>query len=132
MLTLLETLAPTERAVFVLHEVFEMSCGEIAEAIGKFPGRGSADHTAAREHLAARPPRVQVSPSEQQAVVERFLTGLRTGQLLDLMEVTAPDVVLIADGAGLVPAARTPSTVPNRWRTCSRARTGSRAGSRRR
>jgi len=71
---------------------------------------------------------VQVSRTEQQAVVDRFLTALRTGQLLQLMDVLAPDVVLIADGGGLVPAARTPSTVPNRWRTCSRARTGSRAG----
>ena len=37
MLTVLETLGPTERAVFVLHEVFEMPYGEIAEAIGKSP-----------------------------------------------------------------------------------------------
>jgi RNA polymerase sigma-70 factor (ECF subfamily) len=41
-------------------------------------------------------------------VVDRFLTALRTGQLLDLLEVMAPDVVLIADGGGLVPAARAP------------------------
>jgi RNA polymerase sigma-70 factor (ECF subfamily) len=51
---------------------------------------------------------VQVSRSEQQAVVERFLTALRTGQIRDLMEVMAPDVILTADGGGLVPAARTP------------------------
>jgi RNA polymerase sigma-70 factor (ECF subfamily) len=49
-----------------------------------------------------------VSRSEQQAVVERFLAALRTGQLVELMEVMAPDVVLIADGGGLVPAARAP------------------------
>jgi len=49
-----------------------------------------------------------VSRSEQQAVVERFLAALRTGQLQELMELMAPDVVLIADGGGLVPAARTP------------------------
>ncbi len=55
-----------------------------------------------------RQPRVQVSRTEQQAVVDRFLTALRTGQLLQLMDVLAPDVVLIADGGGLVPAARTP------------------------
>jgi ketosteroid isomerase-like protein len=58
--------------------------------------------------VAARRPRVQVSRSEQQAVVERFLVALRTGQLQELMEVMAPDVVLIADGGGLVAAARTP------------------------
>src|SRR3982074_2480341 len=41
----------------------------------------------AREHVAARRARLQVSPSEQQAVVERFLAALRTGHLQELMDV---------------------------------------------
>jgi RNA polymerase sigma-70 factor (ECF subfamily) len=49
-----------------------------------------------------------VSPSEQQAVTERFLAALRTGRLQELMEVMAPDVVLIADGGGLAAAALAP------------------------
>jgi RNA polymerase sigma-70 factor (TIGR02957 family) len=108
MLTVLETLEPTERAVFVLHQVFDMPYGEIAEAIGKSAAAVRQIAWRAREHVAARRPRVRVSRSEQQAVVDRFLTALRTGQLLDLVEVLAPDVVLVADGGGLVPAARTP------------------------
>jgi RNA polymerase sigma-70 factor (ECF subfamily) len=108
MLTVLETLAPTERAVFVLHEVFEMPFGEIAEAIGKSAAAVRQMAWRAREHVAARRPRVHVSRSEQQAVVERFLAALRTGQLQELMEVMAPDVVLIADGGGLAAAARSP------------------------
>jgi DNA-binding Lrp family transcriptional regulator len=108
MLTVLETLGPTERAVFVLREVFEMPYGEIAEAIGKSAATVRQTARRAREHVAARRPRVQVSRSEQQAVVERFLAALRTGQLQELMEVMAPDVVLIADGGGLVAAARAP------------------------
>ncbi len=108
MLTVLETLGPTERAVFVLREVFEMPYGEIAEAIGKSAAAVRQIARRAREHVAARRPRVQVSRSEQQAVVERFLAALRTGQLQELMEVMAPDVVLIADGGGLVAAARAP------------------------
>ena len=108
MLTVLETLGPTERAVFVLREVFEMPHGEIAEAIGKSAATVRQIARRAREHVAARRPRVQVSGSEQQAVVERFLVALRTGQLQDLMEIMAPDVVLIADGGGLVAAVRSP------------------------
>jgi len=108
MLTVLETLGPTERAVFVLGEVFDMPYGEIAEAIGKSAATVRQIARRAREHVAARRPRVQVSRSEQQAVVERFLAALRTGQLQELMEVMAPDVVLIADGGGLVAAARAP------------------------
>ncbi len=108
MLTVLETLGPTERAVFVLREVFEMPYGEIAEAIGKSAAAVRQIALRAREHVAARRPRVHVSRPEQQAVVERFLVALRTGQLQELMEVMAPDVVLIADGGGLVAAARAP------------------------
>jgi len=108
MLTVLETLGPTERAVFVLREVFEMPYGEIAEAIGKSASAVRQIALRAREHVAARRPRVHVSRSEQQAVVERFLVALRTGRLQELMEVMAPDVVLIADGGGLVAAARAP------------------------
>ena len=108
MLTVLETLGPTERAVFVLREVFETPYGEIAEATGKSAAAVRQIARRAREHVAARQPRVRVSRSEQRAVVERFLVALRTGQLQDLMEVMAPDVVLIADGGGLVAAARIP------------------------
>jgi len=108
MLTVLETLGPTERAVFVLREVFGMPHGEIAEAIGKSAVAVRQIARRAREHVAARRPRVQVSRSEQQAVVERFLVALRTGQVQELMEIMAPDVVLIADGGGLVAAARAP------------------------
>jgi RNA polymerase sigma-70 factor (TIGR02957 family) len=108
MLTVLETLGLTERAVFVLREVFEMPYDEIADAIGKSAATVRQIARRAREHVAARRPRVRVSRSEQQAVVERFLVALRTGQLQELMELMAPDVVLIADGGGLVAAVRSP------------------------
>jgi RNA polymerase sigma-70 factor (ECF subfamily) len=108
MLTVLETLGPAERAVFVLREVFAMPYGEVAEAIGKPAATVRQIARRAREHVAARRPRVRVSPSEQQAVVERFLAALRTGRLEELMEVMAPDVVLIADGGGLAAAALAP------------------------
>jgi RNA polymerase sigma-70 factor, ECF subfamily len=108
MLTVLETLGPTERAVFVLREVFDVPYAEIAEAVGKSMATVRQIARRAREHVAARRPRVRVSRSEQQAVVERFLTVLQTGRLQELMEVLAPDVVLIADGGGLAAAARVP------------------------
>ncbi len=108
MLTVLETLAPTERAVFVLREVFEIPYSEIAEAIGKPAATVRQIARRAREHVAARRPRMNVSRSEQRAVVERFLAALRTGRLQDLMEVMAPDVVMIADGGGLAAATLAP------------------------
>ena len=108
ILTVLETLGPTERAVFVLREVFEMPYGEIAEAVGKSTVTVRQIARRAREHVTARRPRIHVSRSEQQAVVERFLVAVRTGQLQELMELLAPDVVFIADGGGLARAARSP------------------------
>ncbi|MFF3375955.1 RNA polymerase sigma-70 factor [Streptomyces sp. NPDC002680] len=108
MLTVLETLGPTERAVFVLREVFAMPYGEIGEAIGKSAATVRQVARRAREHVAARQPRVRVSRAEQRAVVERFLLALRTGQLQELLEVMAPDVVLVADGGGIVAAALAP------------------------
>ncbi|MGW2045006.1 RNA polymerase sigma-70 factor [Streptomyces sp. NPDC001858] len=108
LLTVLETLGPTERAVFVLREVFDLPYGEIAEAVGKSAATVRQIARRAREHVAARQPRMRVSRSEQQTVVERFLAALSTGQVQELMEVLAPDVVLIADGGGFAAAAPVP------------------------
>lgn len=108
MLTVLETLGPTERAVFVLREVFDMPYGEIAGAVGKPVATVRQIARRARGHVAARRPRVRVGPSERQAVVERFLAALHTGELQELLEVMAPDVVMVADGGGIVPAVLSP------------------------
>ena len=108
MLTVLETLGSTERAVFVLRKVFEMPFGEIAEAVGKSSAAVRQIARRAREHVTARVPRLQVSQSEQLAVVEQFLAALRSGRLQELMDVLASDVVLIADGGGLAAAAPAP------------------------
>jgi RNA polymerase sigma-70 factor (TIGR02957 family) len=108
MLTVLETLAPTERAVFVLREVFDLPFDEIAAATGKSaPAVRQIAHRA-RAHVAARQPRVEVNHAEQQRAVARFLTALRTGDLQGLMDALAPDAVLIADGGGVVAAVRQP------------------------
>ncbi|MGW1809575.1 RNA polymerase sigma-70 factor [Streptomyces sp. NPDC002078] len=108
MLTVLETLGPAERAVFVLREVFELPYDEIAEAVGKTAAAVRQIARRAREHVAARRPRVRVSRAEQQAVVDRFLAALRTGRLGELLEIMAPDVVMVTDGGGVVAAAMTP------------------------
>jgi RNA polymerase sigma-70 factor (ECF subfamily) len=108
MLTVLETLTPTERAVFVLREVFDLPFDEIAEAAGKSQAAVRQIAHRAREHVAARRPRVRVDRSEQQQVVERFAAAVTTGDLQGLMDVLAPDAVLIADGGGIVQAIAAP------------------------
>jgi hypothetical protein len=108
MLTVLETLGPTERAVFVLREVFDTPYDEIAEAVGKSPAAVRQIAHRARDHVAARRPRMPVSTTEQQEAVDRFLAAIRHGDLQGLLDVLAPDVVVVADGGGLVAAALRP------------------------
>jgi RNA polymerase sigma-70 factor (TIGR02957 family) len=108
MLTVLETLGPIERAVFVLREVFDTPYDEIAETIGKTPAAVRQVARRAREHVATRRPRMAVSRAEQEHAVTRFLDVLHSGDLHRLLEVLAPDVVLVSDGGGVVPAFRRP------------------------
>jgi len=108
MLTVLETLGPAERAVFVLREVFDVPYDEIAAAVDKPAATVRQIAHRARQHVAARRPRMAVSRSEQQRVVERFVAALTTGDVQGLMDVLAPDVVVVADGGGLVAAIRQP------------------------
>jgi RNA polymerase sigma-70 factor (ECF subfamily) len=108
MLTVLETLTPTERAVFVLREVFDLPFDEIAAATGKSASAVRQIAHRARSHVAARRPRMAVDRAEQQQAVDRFLTALRTGDLQSLMDALAPDAVLITDGGGVVAAVRQP------------------------
>ena len=109
MLTVLETLAPTERAVFVLREVFDLPYDEIAEAVDKSTASVRQIAHRARDHVAARRPRVKVDRSEHEKVVARLGRAIATGDLQALMDVLAPDVVSVADGGGKVRgAARRP------------------------
>jgi RNA polymerase sigma-70 factor (ECF subfamily) len=108
MLTVLETLAPTERAVFVLREVFDLPYGDIAAAVDKTPSAVRQIAHRARDHVAARRPRIQIDRAEQQEVVDRFLAAVRTGDLQALLDVLARDVVLVADGGGEAAAVRHP------------------------
>jgi len=110
MLTVLETLGPAERAVFVLREVFETPYDEIAEALGKTKAAVRQIEHRAREHVAARRPRMRVDRAQQQAAVEKFMAAISTGDVQGLVAVLAPDVVMISDGGGVVAAARKPIT----------------------
>ncbi len=108
MLTVLETLGPAERAVFVLREVFDLPYDEVAAAVGKSPAAVRQIAHRAKEHVAARRPRTRVNQEEQAAAVETFLAAARGGDLQALLAVLAPDVVMVADGGGFAAAARKP------------------------
>ncbi|MBD3915736.1 RNA polymerase sigma-70 factor [Nocardioides hwasunensis] len=108
MLLVLETLPPVERAVLVLREVFDVPYAEIAEAVEKSEPAVRQIARRARAHVAERRPRTAVSVAERDAVIERFRAATETGDLQSLMDVLAPDVVLMTDGGGKVQAALRP------------------------
>jgi RNA polymerase sigma-70 factor (ECF subfamily) len=108
MLTVLETLLPAERAVFVLREVFDLPYDDIAAALDRSYAAVRQLAHRARSHVDARQPRIEVSFRERDAVVHRFLEVVHTGDFESLMDVLAPDVVLVTDGGGKTRAALRP------------------------
>ena len=108
MLHVLETLTPSERAVFVLREVFDVPYDDIAAALDKSAAAVRQIAHRARSHVEARQPRLEVSLRERQAVVDRFMAAVDTGDIQSLMDVMAPDVVLVTDGGGKKKAALRP------------------------
>ena len=108
MLLVLETLAPTERAVFVLREVFDMAYDEIAHAVDKSPAAVRQIAHRARAHVAARRPRGAVSAVKARQALGAFQRAVETGDLQGLLDVLAPDVVFLGDGGGVKQATLRP------------------------
>ncbi|WP_436501170.1 RNA polymerase sigma-70 factor [Actinokineospora sp. HUAS TT18] len=108
MMLVLETLTPTERAVFVLREVFALEYDEIAEAVDKTQAAVRQIAHRAREHVAARRPRGVASPAVTRDALAAFQRAVETGDLKSLLDILAPDVVLMGDGGGVVRAVPVP------------------------
>lgn len=108
MLLVLETLAPTERAVFVLREVFDLEYTEIADAVGKTQAAVRQIAHRARAHVAERRPRGTATSAQSRDALKAFQRAVETGELQDLLDMLAPDVVLLGDGGGVVQAVPRP------------------------
>ncbi|MFD9081033.1 RNA polymerase sigma-70 factor [Streptomyces erythrochromogenes] len=108
LMLVLETLSPTERAVFVLREVFDVGYEEIAAAVDKSAAAVRQIAHRARKHVDARRPRQAVSAAQTRAALDSFRSALESGDPRDLLAVLAPDVVLVADGGGIKQAALRP------------------------
>jgi len=108
LLVVLETLSPTERAVFVLREVFGAPYEEIAEAVGKSVAAVRQIAHRARRHINARRPRRAASLYEARAASESLRRAVETRDLRGLFDMLAPDVVWVSDGGGLRQASLRP------------------------
>ncbi|HEU4994039.1 MAG TPA: RNA polymerase sigma factor SigJ [Gemmatimonadaceae bacterium] len=107
-LVLLEQLAPTERAVFLLREVFELDFHEIAKSVGKSEANTRQILTRARGRLRDPRPRFTVSRRESEEIVRRFRDACATGNVEELMAILHRDAELVADGGGKAAAPTRP------------------------
>lgn len=107
-LVVLEQLSPTERAVFLLHDVFDYSYAEVAAWVGKTEANCRQIARRARAHMAHQRPRFEVRPQEHAAMLEQFLQAVQDGNLDGLLRLLAPDATLYSDGGGKAIAARKP------------------------
>ena len=100
LLALLEQLSPAERTAFVLHDVFDVPFGEIAEVVGRSPEAVRQLASRARRHVAAQRPRFEASPDEHDRAVRAFAHAVAEGDLDGLVAVLDPEVVWTSDGGG--------------------------------
>ena len=107
-LVLLEQLAPTERAVFLLREVFELDFDEIARSVGKSEANTRQILRRARGRLHDSRPRFTASRPESEELVRRFRHATVTGDVDELMGVLHADAKLVADGGGKAASATRP------------------------
>ncbi|WP_433624803.1 RNA polymerase sigma-70 factor [Nocardia sp. CA-120079] len=108
LMLVLETLTPTERAVFVLREAFGIGYDEIAAAVDKTPAAVHQIAHRARRHVEARRPRRTVSARQTEVALTAFQQALETRDLQGLIDVLASDVVAISDGGGIKQATPRP------------------------
>ena len=99
-LTLLEDLSPLERAVFLLHEVFDYDYGEIAQIVGREEAACRQLGSRAKKHISEHRPRFKTTQEAHRQILEQFLQATSTGELDGLMQLLSEDVVLWADGGG--------------------------------
>jgi RNA polymerase sigma-70 factor (ECF subfamily) len=108
LLVLLERLTPTERAAYLLREVFGYEYAQIAGVIEQTEVNSRQLVTRARKHLEANRPRFDADEAARDALLERFLAAAEEGDLEALEELLAKDAVLYADSGGKAMAPREP------------------------
>jgi RNA polymerase sigma-70 factor (ECF subfamily) len=99
-LVLLESLSPAERAVFLLHEVFDYKHREIADILDKSEAACRQLFRRARQHIAAHRPRFQATPEQHERLLHGFIEAADLGEIDAFLQLLAEDVTFVPDGGG--------------------------------
>jgi RNA polymerase sigma-70 factor (ECF subfamily) len=103
-LVLLERLTPTERAVFLLHDVFDYGFDEVADIVGKSETNCRQLAVRARLHVDRNRPRFETSQQRRDELASRFFEAVSEGDMDGLVSLLAADVVVYGDGGGVAPS----------------------------
>jgi RNA polymerase sigma-70 factor (ECF subfamily) len=103
-LLLLERLSPAERAVFLLHDVFDYGYDEIAGIVGKSQDNCRQLARRARRHVVEHKPRFDASRRERDELAARFFAAMGEGDMSGLVDLLAADVVVYGDSGGTSPS----------------------------
>jgi RNA polymerase sigma-70 factor (ECF subfamily) len=101
---LLERLTPTERAVFLLHDVFDYGYDEVAEIVGKSAGNCRQLAVRARRHVDQNRPRFEASQRRRDELAARFFEAISQGDMDGLVSLLAADVEVHGDSGGRAPS----------------------------
>ena len=102
-LALLERLTPVERAIFLLHDVFDYSFDEVAQIVHRSPATCRQHAVRARRFVAENRPRFDADTAERDELVGRFFAAAERGDVDGLIGVLAADAIAYGDGGGKVP-----------------------------
>jgi RNA polymerase sigma-70 factor, ECF subfamily len=105
-LTLLDTLNPVERAVFLLVDVFSVAYADVSRGVGK--SEVACRQIASRARRRLRGASSRRPAGEERRLVDELLAAVAHRDLHAILERLAPDVVLVSDGGPTRPAARRP------------------------
>lgn len=104
LLVVLENLTPVERAVFLLHDIFDFEYADVASVVGKTEVNCRQIASRARRHVDARRPRFEAPPQRRTALADRFFAAVEDGDIDGLVDMLAADVVVYGDGGGRGPS----------------------------
>jgi RNA polymerase sigma-70 factor (ECF subfamily) len=104
LLVLLESLSPEQRAVLLLHDVFDYGYPEIAAIVGKSEDNARQLASRARRHVKQRRPRFRTTRDQREELARQFFAAAEQGDLAGLEMLLAHGVELTGDGGGKVPA----------------------------
>ncbi|MEU7379707.1 MULTISPECIES: RNA polymerase sigma factor SigJ [unclassified Streptomyces] len=104
VMTLLERLTPSERAVYVLREAFGYPHREIAQILDITEAAGQQILHRAKKHIADGRARAEIDGAAARRIVDEFLAAATSGRTEPLVRLLTQDAVSVGDGGGKVPA----------------------------